>query len=189
MSSKFVVSFAGVIGFAQGLEVVIGAAENLRSNNDIVFVLVGDGVKKPELESAASSKKLKNVIFVPTMPVATYPQILHASDVCLVTLRQDLVTPVVPGKMLSIMAAGKPILASLPLAGDAPKIISKFECGVAVRPSDPRALADAIIRLYNNKSLLQQMGKNGRDAAIKYFSREACVDQYISLFNRLVRND
>ncbi|MFA4884177.1 MAG: glycosyltransferase family 4 protein [Candidatus Margulisiibacteriota bacterium] len=186
LKGKFVVSFAGVMGFAQGLEVVIGAAERLKENKDIQFVLVGDGVKKPELETMAKEKKLTNVLFVPTQPLSIYPQILHASDVCLVTLRKDLATPVVPGKMLSIMAAGKPVVASLALAGDAPKILAEFNCGLAVEPDNPAELAAAIRKLYNDSSLRETMGRNGRLGAEAAFSREKCVVRYETIFKEVL---
>ena len=186
LTGKFVVSFAGVMGFAQGLEVVTQAANLLKDNKDILFVLVGDGVKKPELESSVRGMRIDNVLFIPTQPVSIYPQVLHASDVCLVTLRKDMVTPVVPGKMLSIMASAKPLLASLPLLGDAPKIIEQYGCGLAVKPSDPRALADAVLKLYNNSSLRGEMGRKGREAAVSHFSRSICVDKYERLFEAVL---
>lgn len=186
LKGKFVVSFAGVMGFAQGLDVVLGAAEILKENKDIQFVLVGDGVKKPELEAMAKEKKLANVLFVPTQPLNIYPQILHASDVCLVTLRKDLATPVVPGKMLSIMAAGKPVVASLALAGDAPKILAEFNCGIAVEPDNPAELAAAIKKLYNDPVLRETMGKNGRRGAESTFSREKCVARYETIFKEVL---
>lgn len=185
LKDKFVISFAGVMGFAQGLKVVVEAASLVREKKDVLFVLVGDGVKKPELVRQAAGLKLANVLFVPTQPVALYPQVLHASDLCLVTLRGDLVTPVVPGKMLSIMAAGKPVLASLPLTGDAPKIIERCRCGIAVAPDDPKLLAEAILKLYNDKNRREELGRNGRAAAAADFSRSACVGQYEKIFNGL----
>ncbi|MFA4905537.1 MAG: glycosyltransferase family 4 protein [Candidatus Margulisiibacteriota bacterium] len=185
LADKFVVSFAGVMGFAQGLEVVVEAADLLKEKRDIIFVLVGDGIKRPELQKLAQGKGLNNILFVPTQPLSIYPQILQASDICLVTLGRDLVTPVVPGKMLSIMAAGRPVLASLPLNGDAPKIIEEFQCGIAVEPSNPELLAQAILKLYNNRSLAEGMGKRGREAAEKHFSRKSCVETYEELFNGL----
>lgn len=187
LAGKFVISFAGVIGFAQGLEVVIGAAGQLQGKKDIIFVLIGDGVKKPDLENEVRSKGLHNVLFIPTMPVSSYPQILHASDTCLVTLRHDLATPVVPGKMLSIMAAGKPILASLPLTGDAPKIVERYKCGLAVEPGDPLRLADAVMKLYNDNEEREVMGRRGRAAAVGHFSRKACVNKYEELFMHTVK--
>jgi colanic acid biosynthesis glycosyl transferase WcaI len=186
LKGKFVVSFAGVMGFAQGLEVVIGAAEILKEEKNIQFVLVGEGVKKPELEELTKKKKLTNVLFVPTQPLNVYPQILHSSDIGLVTLRKDLATPVVPGKMLSIMAAGKPVVASLPLAGDAPKILEEFNCGIAVEPDSPADLAAAIGKLYNNSSLRETMGNNGRRGAEATFSREKCVARYETIFKDLL---
>jgi glycosyltransferase involved in cell wall biosynthesis len=183
---KFVVSFAGVMGFAQGLEVILGAAQILKCHPEIHFILVGDGVKKQELENFAFEQKLPNVLFIPTQPLRIYPQVLQASDVGLVTLNKDLATPVVPGKLLSIMAAGRPVVASLPLAGDTPKIIHGYNCGFCVEPGNPGALAAAIEKLYNNKSLCQQMGQNGRLAAEKFFSREACVTLYENIFKELI---
>jgi len=185
--NKFVISFAGVMGFAQGLEVVIKAANLLKKHEDIMFVLVGDGVKKPELEALAQSLGLANIKFIPTQPVDKYPQILHASDLCLVTLGKELVTPVVPGKMLSIMAAGKPVVASLPLVGDAPKIIKENNCGVAVEASRPDLLAKAILELYNDKESLKEIGKRGRIAAENIFSRSKTVKLYESIFNNLLK--
>lgn len=185
LNGKFVVSFAGVVGFAQGLEVVIQAANILKGRRDIVFVLVGDGLKKPMLEKMAESLKLDNILFIPTQPRSIYPQILHASDVCLVTLSKDLLTPVVPGKILSIMAAGKPVLASLPLTGDAPKIIDKYGCGVTVEPSNPELFASAVLRLYNNRLLCEEMGRRGREVAENIFSRAVCVNEYEKLFDEI----
>jgi glycosyltransferase involved in cell wall biosynthesis len=187
LDGKFVVSFAGVIGFAQGLEVVVQTADILREHSNIVFVLVGDGVKKSGLEKMAESLRLNNVLFVPTQPRSVYPQILHASDICLVTLSKDLLTPVVPGKMLSIMAAGKLVLASLPLAGDASKIIDKYGCGIAVEAGNPQLLATAILKLYNDRPLCEEMGRRGREVAEKIFSRMVCVNEYQRLFNDISR--
>ena len=184
---KFVVSFAGVMGFAQGLDVVIKAAVYLKDYKDIVFVLVGDGVKKKELEQETKTLQLSNVMFVPTQPRSIYPQILHASEICLVTLRKDLATPVVPGKLLSIMASGRPVITSLPLTGDTPKIINENKCGLAVAPADPQALAEAILKLYNDKSLREEFGSNGRLAAENIFSREVCVSRYEEIMKGLIK--
>ncbi|KAF0135178.1 MAG: group 1 glycosyl transferase [Candidatus Saganbacteria bacterium] len=187
LDGKFIVSFAGVMGFAQGLEVVIQAADRLKDKKDIIFVLVGDGVKRLELVKMSESLGLKNVQFIPTQLRSIYPQVLNTSDICLVVLGQNLATPVVPGKMLSIMAAGKAILASMPENGDAPKIINSNNCGIVVPPDDSESLAQAVLKLYNNKTLCEQMGVNGRKAAVRDFSRNSGVDKYEILFNRIIK--
>ncbi|MBI5701775.1 glycosyltransferase family 4 protein [Candidatus Saganbacteria bacterium] len=180
---KFVVSFAGVIGFAQGLEVVINAAQLLKDNKEIVFIIVGDGIKKAELENESIRLKLTNVRFIETQPVSIYPQVLNASDISLAILDKTLVTPVIPGKILSIMASGKPVLASLALTGDAPKVIDENKCGLVVPPGDPHLLANAILKLYNDKELREEMGRNGRQAAVRLFSRSACIKKYEDIFS------
>ncbi|MBU0686420.1 MAG: glycosyltransferase family 4 protein [Candidatus Margulisbacteria bacterium] len=187
LGNKFIVSFAGTIGFGQGLSVVIEAAEILRNQPDILFVLVGDGVEKKKLQDRAESKHLNNVLFIPTQPVSIYPQILHASDVCLVTLRKELTTPTVPGKLASILAAGKAVITSLPLGGDTPKIVDKFQCGICVKPDDSQELAKAVLKLYNNRQLGEQMGLNGRRAAEQSFSRDSAVFAYEEIFQNLLK--
>lgn len=187
LKDKFIVSFGGVMGFAQGLEVVIKTADLLRKEENIHFILVGDGTKRPELEKMAVDSALKNIQFIPTQSREIYPQVLHASDICLVTLGKELVTPVVPSKIFSIMAAGKPVLASLPLLGDAPKILEKYHCGIAVEAGKADSLANAVLKLYNDKKLCDEMGKNGRAAAIEHFSRSACVKKYADLFESMIR--
>ncbi len=186
LTDKFVVSFAGVMGFAQGLDVVIEAANLLKDEQQIIFLLVGDGVKQAGLARKAKQLELENVVFVPTQPLKKYPQVLQASDVCLVTLRQDLAAPAVPGKLLSIMASGKPVLASVPLAGDAPKVIEHYQAGLTVAAGEPELLAQALIKLYNNASLREKMGQNGRNAALEVFSREKAVEHYDRIFNKLL---
>jgi colanic acid biosynthesis glycosyl transferase WcaI len=185
LAGRFVVSYAGTIGFAQGLEVMIDTAERLKANKDIVFALVGDGAKKAELEERAKKLGLPNVVFIKIQPLQVYPQVLGASALSLIMLPKALTIPAVPGKLLSIMAAGRPVIASVPLAGDAPKLIGEYKCGVCVPPEDPAELAKAVINLYNNKSLCEELGKNGRRAAEAVFSREAAVDKYIRVFAKI----
>jgi len=94
LSSKFVVSFAGVMGFAQGLDVVIDCTELLKSYKDIIFLLVGDGVKKEGLMKKAKDMQLNNIKFLSPQPKEIYPSILYASNICLVTLDKSVKTPV-----------------------------------------------------------------------------------------------
>ncbi|MFH1581649.1 MAG: glycosyltransferase family 4 protein [Pseudomonadota bacterium] len=186
LEQKFVVSFAGVMGFAQGLEVVIDTANILKNNKDIVFLMVGDGIKKKELVQKAESYKLNNIIFVPTQPLSVYPQILHSSDISLVVLNKLLATAL-PGKTFSILASGIPLVTSVPLEGGSPKIIERYQCGLSVKPGDAEALAKAILKLYNNKTLSRQMGNNGRKAAEAVFSRKVAANNYEKIMSDLVR--
>jgi len=185
LTGKFVVSFAGTMGFAQGLDVVLDAAKLLKDKPEISFILVGDGVERPALEQRAKKEGLSNVIFARTQPLDVYPEVLAASDACLVTLRKELTVASIPGKLLSIMAAGRPVIASVPLAGDVPKKINAFDCGICVEAGEAGDLAKAVLKLYNNKMLCSRLGENGRKAAERVFSREDAVFKYIGIMEKL----
>jgi colanic acid biosynthesis glycosyl transferase WcaI len=172
LGEKFIVSFAGIMGFSQDLETVLQSATILKNQDDIVFLLVGDGVEKPKLEIFVREHALENVRFLPMQPKDKYPEVLAASDVCLATLRREVSTPVVPSKILSIMAAGRPVLASLPLQGDAPRLIAAARCGLSIAPGEPETMAEAIRQLYGDASGREEMGAQGREYVVRHFSLE-----------------
>jgi glycosyltransferase involved in cell wall biosynthesis len=183
------VSFAGTIGAGQGLTFLIDTAWMLRDYPDIKFLVVGGGMQKEPLVQKAADRQLTNIKFLPMQPKEIYPDILHASDICLSTLRKTLIVPSVPSKILSIMAAGKPVVASMPLQGDAPKLIQEAQCGMCLEPEDPQALAEAILKLYHDPELRERYGRNGRDYVVEHFSREACIRKYEALFQEAVNQN
>jgi len=180
----FIVSFAGVLGYSQDIDVILQAAK-LTEEQQIFWLIVGDGVEKARLQLKAKEMELKNVKFLPMQPREKYPSILHASDIGLVTLYADVKTPVVPSKIQSIMAAGRPVVASLSLSGDAPKLISEAGCGLCVPPENPQALAGAILTLYRDPALREEMGRNGRRYVEEDLSLEACTKRYEELIKKV----
>lgn len=189
LEEAFVVSFAGVLGYSQDLDVVLEAARILKDEHhksEIVFLIVGDGVEKPRLEAKARQMGLDNVRFLPMQPREKYPAVLHASDVSLVTLHAEVRTPVVPSKILSIMAAGRPVVAAMNLGGDGPRLIAEARCGLCVPPEDPQALAEAVLKLYHNASLREELGRNGRRYAEEHLSLSRCVAQYEALLQMVL---
>jgi glycosyltransferase involved in cell wall biosynthesis len=186
LDDRFVASFAGVIGHSQDLDVVLEAADLLRGHPEIHFLIVGDGTEKGRLERKARSRELSNVQFLPMQPRHRYPSVLHASDVSLATLRAEVATPVVPSKILSIMAAGRPVVASMRLEGDAPHLIEEARCGYALPPGNPRALAETVLALSRDQTLRERLGQNGRRYAEQHLSVRAGAERYIRLFERFL---
>jgi colanic acid biosynthesis glycosyl transferase WcaI len=182
--STTVVSFAGVLGYSQDLDTVIDAARTFEGKHDVLFLIVGDGVEKARLQEKA--KDLNNTRFLPMLPKEQYPSLLHASDICLVTLRNAVQTPVVPSKILSIMAAARPVLAGLPLHGDAPALIKEAGCGLCVEPENAKALADALGTMINNRNSWKTYGENGRKFAESHLSLGASVDHYEAIIRNLL---
>ena len=182
-SDEFVVSFAGVLGYSQDLDTVIEAARLLLHDTRIKFYIVGDGVEKPRLLSLA--RGLANVRFLPMLQKKEYVELLHASDVCLSTLRASVRTPVVPSKILSIMAAGRPVVTAMALDGDAPALVRETQCGLCVEPENPDQLREAICRLAGDPALSASLGANGRRYAVDHLSLDVCVSLYENLFTSL----
>jgi glycosyltransferase involved in cell wall biosynthesis len=189
LTGKFIVTYAGIMSFSQGLDTLIDAANRLKEFEDILFLLAGDGVQKNALVKKAEQMHLNNVLFLPFQPVNEYPFLLGASNVCLVSLAKTTKTPVVPKKLLDIMSAGRAVLASVPLDGDVPLIIKESNCGLAVEPADSQAMADAIKKLYLNPELTRTFGINGRMYAVKHFSLDACTSKMEELFSSLIAKD
>ncbi|MHA1274694.1 MAG: glycosyltransferase family 4 protein [Promethearchaeota archaeon] len=189
LNSNFIVSFAGVIGYSQDMDVILEAAKELESYRDINFIIVGDGVKKQEVIERANELNLNNIHFIPMLPREKYPEVLYASDVCLATLKKEVKTPVVPSKILSIMAAGRPVVATMDLSGDAPKIIDEAKCGYALPPEDSRLLSKAILELYQNSKKRAKMGQNGRRFAEENFSIKVAAGKYEEIFAKLLSSD
>lgn len=181
----FVVSFAGVLGHSQDVDVILEAALTLRDEPEIVFLIVGDGVEKTRLQDRARELALPNVRFLPMQPRETYPSLLAASDVSLATLRADVLTPVVPSKILSIMAAGRPVVAAMPPDGDAPALIREARCGQALQPGDAQTLAETLRGLYHDSQECQRLGDNGRRYAEQHLSLRVGARHYLGLFARL----
>lgn len=186
---KFVVSFAGNLGTSQDIKVILDSAQLLSDYQDIIFLIVGDGVKKEASVEIAKNRNLKNVIFLPMQPKNEYPKILHSSDVSLATLEKEVKTPVVPSKILSIMSAGKPVLATMNLDGDAPELIKKAECGYVFEAGDSKSLANAILRLYQNEELRKKLGENGRKYIEEYLSVKTAAEKYEKLFTEVINKN
>lgn len=185
LTGAYVVSFAGVLGHLQDLDVVLDAAGLTQDMQEIVWLIVGDGVQKEGLENKARTLGLENVRFVPMVPREVYPEVLYASDVCLATLKAEVKTPVVPSKILGIMAAGKPLVACMDTKGDGPALVSEADCGYALQAEDHEALADTVRTLYADRELGKRLGANGRAYAEAELSLDAAAQRHATLFEQI----
>jgi colanic acid biosynthesis glycosyl transferase WcaI len=161
----FVALHAGNLGFYGAWGTLLKAAEILR-NEGAGLVFVGDGANRAVLEAAA--KDSPNVRFLPFRPVEQVPHVMMAGDIHIVTVRRGLEGIVVPSKLYSILAAGRPVLAVAAGDCDAARIVVDCDCGVAANPDDPAAVAAAIRSLQNDSARLTDMGRHAREAATKY---------------------
>jgi colanic acid biosynthesis glycosyl transferase WcaI len=185
LGSSFVILFGGVVGPAQGLDVIVPAAERLR-DVDVRFLVVGDGTEKRMLQERAEAKGLHNIVFKPFIDPADFDLLLESVDAGLVTLSKEMKTPVVPGKIGSYMAKKLPVIASLNKESDGIEMIREAGCGFAGTAGDGEELAKNILNLLESPGLKKTMGEAGWRYAQRAMSKEVVLDQYADLFQKLV---
>jgi colanic acid biosynthesis glycosyl transferase WcaI len=181
LSERFVVLYAGNIGLSQGLENILSAADLLADQEEIQFVFVGDGGGREILQSQSEQRQLRNVKFIPFQPREKLPEVLASADVSLVILRQGIGLASLPSKTYSIMASGRPILASVDEASETWNLVRKAEAGVCVPPENPSKLAEAICSLKQDIVLRKRLGINGRKWAEQHHSPQYAAEQFEKL--------
>ncbi len=187
MTGRFNVVFAGQLGLAQGLDVVLDAADELSDLPDVQFVLVGDGTDAERLRRVASERDLANIRFLGRQPAERMPHIFAISDVLFVHLRDEpLFRITIPSKTIAYMACGRPVLMAL--EGDAADLIRGAGAGVTCRAGDAKALAETIRSLRSMpRAELEKMGHAGREAFLKSYSRSVLLDRYEVILTAIAR--
>jgi glycosyltransferase involved in cell wall biosynthesis len=161
----FVVMHAGNLGFYGAWETLLKAAEILRTENT-GFVFVGGGANRASLGAAAG--KISNVRFLPFRPSGQVPHVMMAGDLHVITVRRGLEGVVVPSKLYSTLASGRPVLAVAPKESDVARIVVESGCGVAADPDDPFAVVESIRHLRDDPAKLAAMGRRAREVADRY---------------------
>lgn len=181
-SSDFILMYAGIIGIAQGLEVILSAAKQFINNNNIKFVLMGSGPEKEKLQNLKSDLKLENVFFLEAVSKNEMPFVLKSVNVAIIPLKKlELFLGAIPSKIFENLAMEVPIL--LGVDGEAKELfITKGNCGLFFEPENKKDLIQAIEEIYKNKTLALQLGKNGRKFVNEFFNRENIA---LSLYNKL----
>ena len=180
LDEYFVVLYAGNLGLSQGLETVLESARVLADNSGIVFLFVGDGAGKTQLIEQAVG--LNNVRFLPFQPRETLPEVLATADISLVVLKQGLGSVSLPSKLFSILASGRPVIASLDKGSDAWDLVQTSQAGMCVSPEDPMALVQAILSLRDDPTQCEQMSRNGRAWAKQFHSPQSAAAKFKNLF-------
>ena len=188
-NGTFIVTFAGNLGFMQGLDTMLRAAKLLGTNATIAFRIVGDGTARLELEKLTRELGLTNVRFLPPQRPAALPAFLEASDCLLVHLRAGPLTDLVlPAKTLNYLAAGRPLIAAM--TGTVADVVHESGAGVVVPPDDPAQLARAVEHLANLSAVERNsMGEKGRAYVQEHFGRDKLMDELETILVEVARRD
>jgi glycosyltransferase involved in cell wall biosynthesis len=180
LENKFVAAYVGTLGLAHGLDVVLLAADRLRSRDDIAFVLVGDGAERDRLVERCRSMALPNVRILPQVPHEQVPVVWAGSDAAIVPLRSSATFErVIPSKMFEAMALRRPII--LGIRGYAQRIVEDGTCGVTFSPGDANDLVRQVVALADNPSLRQQLGDNGYRLVESNYDRNKLGHKYLGI--------
>ncbi len=179
LENKFTVMYLGAHGISHSLETIVRAADVLRDETSVCFLLVGEGAEKNKLVELKQQLNLPNLMMLPGQPKARVPGFYQAADVCLVMLRDvPLFTTFIPSKMFEIMAAARPIIAAV--KGESEEILRRSGNAVLIEQEDPASLAAAVMQLQADLTRRDQMAQEGREFVIKNYSRESLAEKYMN---------
>jgi len=184
LEDRFVAAYVGTHGMAHGLAVILDAAERLRHDRRIAFLLVGDGAERIGLEKLRDQKQLDNVLILGQRAKDEMPRIWAATDASLILLRRsDLFKKVVPSKMFEAMAMRCPII--LGVEGEARTVLDDAGAGIGITPENADELTAAVVTLAQNPALARQFGDRGRAHVLENYDRNILASRYLNFLEKV----
>jgi colanic acid biosynthesis glycosyl transferase WcaI len=186
LEGKFLVTYAGNIGPAQGLESLLEAATLLADVPDVMVALIGDGSLAPVFQERIGDLGLRNVTMIPYQPFARVPEIYATSDLSIVAQAVATGADAVPSKLYRIMAAARPILAITAPDSDVARLVREADCGYVATYGDAGAIAAAIRQAVAAREELPAMGRRGRARVLAEFERRIVTGRYEALLTDVI---
>ena len=185
LEGRFVAAYVGTHGMAHGLDTILDAADKLRDDPRIVFVLVGDGAERKRLEQRRADMRLDNIKILGQQPKQAMPGIWAATDVSLIVLRKDdLFKKVLPSKMFEAMAMRRPII--LGVEGEARELLDEAGAGIAMTPESADELVAAVTRLADDPALCDRYGASGEAHVREHYDRARLAERYIDILDKTI---
>lgn len=180
LEKKFVAGYSGNFGRAHDFKTIIDTATYFAQQadmQDIIFLLIGDGYYKKYLEHEITQRNLANVILKPYQPREQLRESLNIPDVHLISAIPAVEGLLVPGKLTSATAVGRPVLFIGDQEGEVAQILRLGNCGESICMGDTTALVNAILKLRNDSTLREQWGKNARIIFDKHFDKSVAMSR------------
>ena len=170
--------YGGIMGHAQGLEVIINAANLVKENQKIKFILMGSGPEKEKLQQLSKKLQLSNIFFFPPVSKLEMPTVVNAIDASIIPLKKlDLFLGAIPSKIFENLAMKKPIL--LGVDGEARSLfIDNGKAGLFFEPENEKELAKLIDKLCSSPGLASKLGENGRRYVNEVFNRNKIAQEF-----------
>ena len=178
---KFYIEYSGNIGLTQNMDMLLeGMKEWKTTHPDIGLVLVGEGAYKAQVEEIVKRDDLTNVTMIPFQPYEDISHVLSLGDAGLVISKPGVGANSVPSKTWSIMSASRPVLANFD-ENELKDILVGNECGIFTKAGEKDAFKRSIIKLYENRDLCKEYGRNGRQFVMDNLTREVGTQKYVDV--------
>lgn len=185
---KFYVTYNGNIGLTQNMEMLLDVANMLKDQSDIHFIVMGEGVYKSKVVERMNKENIQNTTVLPFQPYEDISHVFSIGDVGLVISKKNVGQNSVPSKTWSIMSATRPVLASFDEGSEIQAIIEENQAGLFAKAGDKDALYDAILKLYNNPDLCNDMGQKGRRFILENLTREIGTSKYVEVIKSVIKS-
>jgi glycosyltransferase involved in cell wall biosynthesis len=183
--NDFLLLYAGIIGIAQGLDLILDAAKLIPANSNVKFLLLGDGPEKERLITRVNTENITRVFFLDLVGRSEVPSIVSSVDAAVIPLKKmELFLGAIPSKIFENLALEKPLL--LAVDGEARELfINQGKCGLFTEPENAEELAEAAVYMEQHPDECKAMGTNGKAYAQKYFMRENIAKDWIAAMHAM----
>jgi colanic acid biosynthesis glycosyl transferase WcaI len=185
LDDKFIVMYAGNIGYTHGTEILVDAAAKLAAIPDLLFLVIGGGSKQADLVKLARERRLANMQFLPTQPSELLPEMLATADVFVLTSKPGVGKTSFPGRVYNSLLAARPVVASVDEDSDLAQFLRRGSAGIVTAPGSVEDLCQALTTLYHDAPLRERLGRSGAEFLARCYSPQAVVDQYETLLKGL----
>ena len=175
---KFRVLYAGNIGRAHAMQSIIEAAVRLQEYKEIEFCFVGNGQGHETLARERDKRGLENIKLLPYQPVSRLRKTLERGDLHLISMHEEAAGYVVPCKLYSALAIGRPCLFVGPEESEITQIIKDFKAGERVSPDNPDAIAAAILSFRQDEKTWFDAQKGAIEAG-KIFTPNQSISEWM----------
>ena len=182
--NKFYITYNGNIGLTQNMDMLLEVAKALETNEDIQFILVGNGAYIEQVRQFIKDRNIANVTLLPFQPYEDISHVFSLGDVSLVISKPGVGANSVPSKTWSIMSASRPVLANFD-ENELKIIIEENNCGIFTKAGDKVAFTDAILKLYNDRELCREMGSNGRKFVMDNLTKAVGTQKYVDVLKEV----
>jgi colanic acid biosynthesis glycosyl transferase WcaI len=169
------------MGLWHDIDSFVQAAGELKTNSDIQFLFIGNGIRQKQAQKLAQDLELDNIIWMDFLPQEELDTSLTCCHVALISLNSGLEGIAVPCKLYGILASGRPIIAQVPEESEVAYVVKEENCGFVIPPGNTQELAQRILELAGNRPLAREMGLRSFEAYKSKYTIEIITKQFRSM--------